>query len=38
MTTLPAYGEVVVIVDTDIVPRMVNRLRIDVYAADGRSG
>lgn len=34
--TLPPRGEVIVVVDTDLpVPRVVSRLRIDVYAEDG---
>ncbi len=33
---LPAYGEALVVVDTDLpVPRVVSRLRIDLYAEDG---
>lgn len=34
--TLPPLGEALVVVDTDgAVPRVVSRLRIDTYAADG---
>ncbi|AKV02893.1 Adenylate cyclase [Labilithrix luteola] len=34
---LPPYGNVVMVVDTDLpVPCVVSRLRIDAYAADGR--
>ncbi len=35
---LPPHGEVVIVVDTDMpVPRIVDRLRIDVYSADGNT-
>ena len=33
---LPPYGEAIFVVDTDLpVPRVVSRLRIDIYASDG---